>query len=65
MDKDMYDFMSVLSPMIPSIDRGLALHKIIRLLTHSLGGEAWLNFMGMLFLFLSECNIKAVKFIFT
>ena len=52
MDKDMYDFMSVLSPMIPSIDRGLALHKIIRLLTHALGGEAWLNFMGMLHLFL-------------
>lgn len=46
MDKDMYDFMSVLSPMVPTIDRGIALHKIIRLLTHGLGGEAWLNFMG-------------------
>ena len=30
----------------PVIDRGLALHKLIRLITFSLGGEAWLNFMG-------------------
>ena len=28
------------------VDRGLALHKMIRLLTQSLGGEAYLNFMG-------------------
>jgi 1,4-alpha-glucan branching enzyme len=28
------------------VDRGLALHKIIRLLTFALGGDAWLNFMG-------------------
>lgn len=28
------------------IDRGIALHKIIRLLTFSLAGDAWLNFMG-------------------
>ena len=27
-------------------DRGMALHKLIRLLTRSLAGEAWLNFMG-------------------
>lgn len=46
MDKEMYDFMSVLSPMTPIIDRGLALHKMIRLITQSLGGEAWLNFEG-------------------
>lgn len=42
----MYDFMSVNSPMTPVIDRGIALHKMIRLLTHGLGGEAWLNFIG-------------------
>ncbi|RWS04362.1 1:4-alpha-glucan-branching enzyme-like protein [Dinothrombium tinctorium] len=46
MDKEMYDFMSCLTPMTPIIDRGLALHKTIRLLTHTLGGEAWLNFIG-------------------
>ncbi|CAG2100429.1 unnamed protein product [Medioppia subpectinata] len=48
MDKEMYDFMSRVSPLTPIIDRGLALHKMIRLLTHALGkcGEAWLNFMG-------------------
>jgi 1,4-alpha-glucan branching enzyme len=28
------------------IDRGIALHKVIRLFTFSLGGEAYLNFMG-------------------
>jgi 1,4-alpha-glucan branching enzyme len=28
------------------VDRGLALHKLIRLITFSLGGEATLNFMG-------------------
>jgi 1,4-alpha-glucan branching enzyme len=28
------------------VDRGLALHKIIRLLTFALGGDAWLSFMG-------------------
>jgi 1,4-alpha-glucan branching enzyme len=30
----------------PVIERGLALHKLIRLITFTLGGEAWLNFMG-------------------
>lgn len=42
----MYDFMSCLSPLTPIIERGLALHKEIRLLTMALGGEAWLNFIG-------------------
>jgi 1,4-alpha-glucan branching enzyme len=46
MDKEMYDFMSDLSPMTPIIDRGLALHKMIRFLVHSLGGEGYLNFEG-------------------
>ncbi|KAH7718854.1 Gbe1 protein [Aphelenchoides avenae] len=46
MDKEMYDFMSVTSPLTPIIDRGLALHKLIRLVTYGLGGEAWLNFIG-------------------
>ena len=46
MDKEMYTSMSVHSPPNLIIDRGIALHKIIRLLTHTLGGEAYLNFMG-------------------
>ena len=47
MDKDMYWHMSAAeSPRHPVIARGLALHKLIRLLTCSLGGEAWLTFMG-------------------
>lgn len=45
MDKEMYthmhkDYQSVV------IDRGIALHKMIRLFTLSLGGEGWLNFIG-------------------
>jgi len=34
------------APRHAAIDRGLALHKMIRLLTYALGGEGWLNFMG-------------------
>uniref|UniRef100_A0A5B6ZJQ5 1,4-alpha-glucan branching enzyme n=1 Tax=Davidia involucrata TaxID=16924 RepID=A0A5B6ZJQ5_DAVIN len=46
MDKDMYDFMAVDRPSTPLIDRGIALHKMIRLVTMGLGGEGYLNFMG-------------------
>ncbi|KAJ8256686.1 hypothetical protein COCON_G00188380 [Conger conger] len=46
MDKEMYTNMSALIPMTPVIDRGIQLHKMIRLLTNSLGGEGYLNFMG-------------------
>ncbi|KAL3532060.1 hypothetical protein ACH5RR_005581 [Cinchona calisaya] len=46
MDKDMYDFMALDRPPTPLIDRGIALHKMIRLITMGLGGEGYLNFMG-------------------
>lgn len=46
MDAAMYTHMSKLSEPSLVIDRGLALHKVIRLLTHSMGGEAYLNFIG-------------------
>lgn len=42
----MYTSMSVLSPPNLVIDRGLALHKMIRLITMGLGGEGYLTFMG-------------------
>jgi len=45
MDKEMYFCMSHATPSL-IVDRGLALHKMIRLLTFSLGGEGYLNFMG-------------------
>ncbi|TAE77780.1 MAG: 1,4-alpha-glucan-branching enzyme [Verrucomicrobia bacterium] len=45
MDEKMYWHMGKDDPD-PIVDRGIALHKIIRLLTFSLGGEGWLNFMG-------------------
>lgn len=48
MDKEMYTHMSVFSAQSMIIDRGLALHKMIRLITHALGGEGYLNFMGRL-----------------
>jgi len=46
MDKEMYTNMSQLTPMTPIISRGLALHKMIRLIVHALGGEGYLNFEG-------------------
>ena len=45
----MYTNMSVLSESSPVIDRGMALHKMIRLITHALGGEGYLNFIGKFF----------------
>lgn len=45
MDKEMYTSMSVFSQSM-IIDRGIALHKLIRFITISLGGEGYLNFMG-------------------
>ena len=45
MDKDMYFNMSVDSSS-SIVDRGIALHKMIRLLTLTLGGESYLTFMG-------------------
>ncbi|MBQ2853657.1 MAG: alpha amylase C-terminal domain-containing protein [Bacteroidales bacterium] len=45
MDKEMYTSMSKSIPNM-IVDRGIALHKMIRLFTISLGGNAWLNFMG-------------------
>lgn len=45
MDRAMYDDMARDRPSL-IVDRGLALHKLIRLITLSLAGEAYLNFMG-------------------
>jgi len=46
MDKDMYTGMSTSTPATPVVERGIALHKVIRLITHSLAGEGYLNFIG-------------------
>ena len=44
-DKNMYTGMAkTIQDLV--IDRGIALHKLIRLLTMSLGGEGYLTFMG-------------------
>ena len=45
MEAELYTKMSVFTPNL-RIARGVALHKMIRLLTFSLGGEGYLNFMG-------------------
>ena len=45
MDKDMYYNMDTDSKSLV-VDRGVALHKMIRLITFSLAGEGYLNFMG-------------------
>ncbi|PVU99472.1 hypothetical protein BB560_005494 [Smittium megazygosporum] len=46
MDKEMYTNMSDLTELTPIIDRGLSLHKMIRLVTFGLGGEGYLTFEG-------------------
>lgn len=45
-DRDIYTGMSKFNPRNLIIDRGMALHKMIRLISMSLGGQAYLNFMG-------------------
>lgn len=45
MDKEMYSSMDRDNSHAVVV-RGIALHKMIRLITLALGGEAWLNFMG-------------------
>ena len=44
-DRKMYDSMSVLTPDM-TVDRGVALHKLIRLVTLTLCSGGYLNFMG-------------------
>ena len=44
-DREMYDSMEV-SNVNLTVERGMALHKLIRLLTMSLGGAGYLTFMG-------------------
>jgi 1,4-alpha-glucan branching enzyme len=45
MDKEMYWHMQKDDPDLV-IERGIALHKMIRLFTIALGGQAYMNFMG-------------------
>lgn len=45
MDKLMYTKMNKSEPNL-IVDRGIALHKMFRILTLSVGGNAYLNFMG-------------------
>lgn len=45
MDKEMYSGMSIGTENI-AVDRGIALHKMIRMITLSSGGEGYLNFIG-------------------
>jgi 1,4-alpha-glucan branching enzyme len=45
MDKEMYTGMGCHGSN-DVVDRGIALHKVIRLLVHGLGGEGYLNFIG-------------------
>lgn len=46
MGAEMFDGMSVLRAPSDSMVRGMALHKMARLLTYTLAGEAYLNFIG-------------------
>lgn len=46
MDKEMYTNMSKLTDLTQVIDRGLSLHKMIRMITIAIGGDGYLNFIG-------------------
>lgn len=46
MDQEMYWHMKVEEQTHPIIERGIALHKIIRLITAFVGGEGYLTFIG-------------------
>jgi len=46
MDAEMYTGMSALAELTPVIERGFALHKMIRMVTMAIGGDGYLNFMG-------------------
>lgn len=48
MDAEMYHSMSKVTPNTQIIDRGIALHKLIRMITHALG-EFYLNFIFLIF----------------
>lgn len=58
--------MAVDRPSTPLVDRGIALHKMIRLITMGLGGEGYLNFMGNEFGHpgTTMSSIKATYFIY-
>jgi len=45
-DAEVYSGMGNAQRRSIRVDRGMGLHKMIRLLTQSLGGQAYLNFMG-------------------
>ena len=45
-DAEIYTGMSALQPPSAVVERGMALHMMIRMVTMAIGGEAWLGFMG-------------------
>lgn len=46
MDEEMYSGMSCLTDASPTVERGVALHKMIHFITMALGGDGYLIFMG-------------------
>jgi len=64
MDKYMYSHMAIWNEPSLVIDRGLALHKMIRLITHSLGGEGYLNFIGTIIIIFIKLNFIITLIIF-
>lgn len=46
LNEQIYENMSIFQEPSARTRRGIALHKIIRLVTATLGGEGYLNFMG-------------------
>ena len=57
----MYTHMSTMTDLTPIIDRGIALHKMVRLITHGLGGEGYLNFIGEVTSTLLRMKVKTCR----
>lgn len=47
MGNEIHKNMSIDQPLTIGVDRGLSLHKMIRLMTHSLAGESYMNSIGI------------------
>ena len=45
-ENEMPGGMNVSTALTSCVDRGMALHKMTKLLTMAIGGEAYMNFMG-------------------
>ena len=56
------DEMYETSPRSVALDRGMSLHKMIRLITHALAGDSYMNFMGTSFNLITFIELVLIGF---